>query len=226
VLIQRGKKQDLIDAARFTELCTAHEAVEIDLGTGDGRYVLREARAQPERLCIGLDAVAANLVKTSSQALRKPTRGGAANALFVIAAIERLPELLTGCADRITVNFPWGSLLEAVILPRAEVLGAIAALGKPGAEIEILINLGIFEDPEYAARLELPDLDQTYLDEALVPAYAAAGIAVELAQFLRGPAPVRTTWGQRLTLGSGRATLHLRATVAPEGEICDHDAGS
>ena len=222
MLIQRGKKQETIDGVAFDALCEPYGSLEVDLGTGDGRHVLRRARDQPHRLCIGLDAVAANLIKTAGRALRKPARGGAANALFVIAAVERLPELLIGRADRISVHFPWGTLLEAVVLPKPEILSSIAALGKPDSEIELLINLGIYEDREYAARLAVPTLDQAYLDEVLIPIYAETGIRIDFAEFLRGAVPVRTTWGGRLTLGSGRATLHLRGTVAPSGEICDH----
>ena len=61
-------------------------------------------------------------VPTAAQARRKPARGGAPNALFIVAAAEALPEPLTGIADEITINYPWGSLLRIVVglLPAAE----------------------------------------------------------------------------------------------------------
>ena len=64
-------------------------------------------------------------------------------------------------------------------------------------------------------------------DEVLLPAYAAAGIHIELAELLAGRPPNRTSWGMRLTLGSGRETLLLRGRlgrsvhgVAPDGLRC------
>jgi len=213
LLIQRGKKQETIAPEEVRARLEAHDFVHIDLGTGDGKYILRLARDHPEHCCIGLDAVAANLVDTSGRALRKPSRGGAANALFVIAAVETLPPELRGTANKITINYPWGSLLEAVIVPNAAVLEGIVALARPGAEIEILLNLGIFEDEDYLDRLGLPNLDETDLVERLEPALAASGIHIARSAFLRGPTPLPTTWGKRLTLGSGRATLHLVGTI-------------
>jgi tRNA G46 methylase TrmB len=62
--------------------------VAVDLGTGDGRYVLRVAAERPDTLVIGLDANAAAMVKASQGALRC---GVLPNALFVVAAAEDPP---------------------------------------------------------------------------------------------------------------------------------------
>jgi len=50
--------------------------VSVDLGTGDGRYVLAEAVAHPDRLVIGVDAGAAAMVEAARRAAGRPTRGG------------------------------------------------------------------------------------------------------------------------------------------------------
>ena len=60
----------------------------IDLGTGDGRYVLRAAAEQPNTLVIGLDASAAAMAAASRKAAR---RGALPNALFTVAAAEHPP---------------------------------------------------------------------------------------------------------------------------------------
>jgi tRNA G46 methylase TrmB len=62
--------------------------VAIDLGTGDGRYVLAAAAARPETLVIGLDASAAAMAEASRRAER---RGALPNALFAAAAAEHPP---------------------------------------------------------------------------------------------------------------------------------------
>ena len=73
------------------DLAARHAAVTIDLGTGDGRYVLAAAAAQPDRLVIGVDANAQSMATASRRASAKPARGGLPNALFVVAAVEALP---------------------------------------------------------------------------------------------------------------------------------------
>ncbi|MCG8669703.1 MAG: hypothetical protein MI867_09860, partial [Pseudomonadales bacterium] len=64
-----------------------------------------------------------------------------------------------------------------------------------------------FNDPAYLERLNMPALDQSYLDQTLLPGLEALGIIVDRCTFLAGKAPHRTSWGQRLTLGAGRETL-------------------
>ena len=60
----------------------------VDLGTGDGRRVLRAASARPDTLVIGVDANAAGMAEASRRAAR---RGALPNALFVVAAAEHPP---------------------------------------------------------------------------------------------------------------------------------------
>ncbi len=198
----------------MSTLLSNYQNVLVDLGTGDGKFVLRAARAAPQTLCIGLDAAAENMAKSAGQALRKPARGGAGNAMFVVAAVENLPPELLGIADRITVNFPWGSLLRAVVTPLPEILAGIIALGKPQARVECLINYHVFADPAYIDRLQLPTLDQAFLEDQLLPAYEQAGVEITEHGFIEGDPPHRTSWGQRLTKGSNRPTLALTGRLA------------
>jgi 16S rRNA (adenine(1408)-N(1))-methyltransferase len=62
--------------------------VAIDLGTGDGRYVLALARQRPETLVVGLDASAAAMAEASRRAAR---RDAVPNALFAAAAAQHPP---------------------------------------------------------------------------------------------------------------------------------------
>jgi 16S rRNA (adenine(1408)-N(1))-methyltransferase len=78
----------------------------IDLGTGDGRFVLAAAAAHPERLVVGIDASAAAMAEASRRAAANPRRGGLPNALFVVAGAEVLPPELDGSADWLTAWFP------------------------------------------------------------------------------------------------------------------------
>lgn len=183
--------------------------VIVDLGTGDGRYVLRAARARSDAVVVGVDALAEPMAASASRAARKPARGGAANALFVAADALAPPPALAGRASLVTVNYPWGSLLRAVGAPEPEGLAAVAGLLRPGGRLVGLLNASAAEDSSYAERLELPPLDPG----RLVAGWEEAGLAVEEARLLAAgeEPPHRTTWGQRLVRGSGRETLLVSA---------------
>jgi 16S rRNA (adenine(1408)-N(1))-methyltransferase len=211
-----GKKLDDMPADAFAGLVAAHDRVLVDLGTGNGRFVLGAAREDPARLCIGIDAVHEAMRETAAQARRKPARGGAPNALFVVAAAEALPEALTGIADEITINYPWGSLMRMVVAPDEAALARIAALGKPGATVTILLTWSVFEDPDYLRRLDMPPLGAADVETRLAPVYARAGIRIDRHGIVGADEiPHRTRWGRRLTAGSGRTTYLIAGTVAP-----------
>ena len=82
----------------------------MDLGTGDGRFVL--ARGRPSSVVLGVDASADAMREASRRAARSVARGGTPNARFVVAPLEQLVGL-EGVADLVTVHFPWGSLRSA-----------------------------------------------------------------------------------------------------------------
>lgn len=184
----------------------------IDVGTGDGRFVLDRARAEPGTFVIGIDAVAAAMADSSRRAAAKPARGGVPNAMFLQAALESLPGDLGGVATALTVNYPWGSLLRAVALPDSNLLGLLAALASPGAPLDVLVNMHPLLDAPYAARLGLDRAAIAHDRGRLVVAYAEAGFAVRSITAPEGLIHA-TRWGSQLH-HAGRAVLHLRATRA------------
>jgi 16S rRNA (adenine(1408)-N(1))-methyltransferase len=218
VRAQVGKALVTLTRADLLARVEGHARVLVDVGTGDGRFVYRWAGAHPDTFCVGLDAVGERMREVSHRASRKPARGGRQNALFVVAAVEALPEELEGLADTVVVNFPWGSLLSALVLPDPAVLAALRRLARPGAELLMLLNQSVLDDRAYAERLGLPPLTDERFEEELRPAYLAAGFSVREQRLLEGEAPHQTSWGQHLTLGSGRRTRLVTAeavTPAP-----------
>jgi len=191
-------------------LARPHDEVLIDLGTGDGRFALRTARARPEALVIAIDPVAEAMQQSAARAARKPARGGAANVVFVVAGLERLPAALHGLADTVTINYPWGSLLRAVAWPEPEGLAAAVRLLAPDGLMIALLNASAAERPDYAARNDLPPLnDPEHVQRRLLPGWKDAGLeGFEWRYLAPGEQPPhRTSWGQRLVRGSGRETL-------------------
>jgi 16S rRNA (adenine(1408)-N(1))-methyltransferase len=99
--------------------------VIVYIGTGDGRYVFRSARAHPDKFYIGIDVQPKALEKISEKIHRKPEKGGLPNVLFVQAPVEELPPELNQVADEIHIHFPLGSLLRSVAVGDKKVLAPI-----------------------------------------------------------------------------------------------------
>lgn len=212
MIIQQGKSTLPWTRADLEAKLAGSARVLIDIGTGDGRFVYRWAGAHPETFCIGIDAVGERMREVSHRASRKPARGGRPNAIFVVASAEALPEELSGLADALSINFPWGSLLSALVLPEPQVLAALRRLARPGAELIALLNQSVFDDRPYAERIGLPALTDERIEETLRPAYRAAGFEIRGSQLLDdGAVPHQTSWGQHLMLASGRRTRLLSA---------------
>jgi 16S rRNA (adenine(1408)-N(1))-methyltransferase len=173
--------------------------VTVDLGTGDGRFVLASAAANPGRLIVGVDPVAAAMAESSRGAARPAIRGGAPNALFVVASAEAIPAELCGIADLVTVNLPWGSLLRGALALDGAAAAGIAALARPGGTVELLLA------PDTRDRLAA-DLDvRARLDAGIADDWRRHGLVLELARE-ETPAELaglRTTWARRLRLGAG-----------------------
>ena len=176
----------------------------MDLGTGDGRFALATAAANPERLVLGIDPVASTMAEASRRAAQPARRGGVPNVAFVVASAEGLPGELAGTVERLTVNLPWGSMLRgALALADAEpaargIAGLLAADGEawmllaPSARDRLACNVDV----------------ETRLAGSLADDWRALGLdLLEARRATAGDlAATRTTWGKRLRLSSGPGT--------------------
>jgi 16S rRNA (adenine(1408)-N(1))-methyltransferase len=138
------------------------------------------------------------MAEVSRRAATKPARGGVENALFVQGALETLPPELDAIADRITVNYPWGSLLHAVALPDPTLLARLAALAKPRATLEVLVNLHPLRDRAYAERLGHADAAIARDHGRLRAVYHRVGFATEAIEDVTGRLIHATRWGSQL----------------------------
>jgi 16S rRNA (adenine(1408)-N(1))-methyltransferase len=187
------------------------EGVVIDIGTGDGRFVYRAALANPRKFYIGVDANPKPLEKISMKATRKPAKGGASNALFVQAAVEDLPEEFDGTADEIHIHFPWGSLLQAVVLGDEGVLRSLRRISAPECLLEIVIGIDPVRDKTEIERLGLPVLEDAYLRDVLIAKYEAAGFELVEAGSMGAFewSKMETSWARKLQGGDGRRVSYL-----------------
>jgi 16S rRNA (adenine(1408)-N(1))-methyltransferase len=137
----RGKTSAGIDADWLAAGVAGYGDVLIDVGTGDGRYVLHVARTCPTWFAIGMDA--------SRENLRRASRKAPPNALYVIANALSMPRELGGMASEVTINFPWGSLLMGLLDGDPMLLEGLRAIARPGAALEIRLNAGALAESGY-----------------------------------------------------------------------------
>jgi len=196
-----GKHTRTLDAAGFHALASRYDNVLLDLGAGDGRYTLHTARRRPDCLSIGLDACA--------DGMRKTSRTAPPNALYIVANALVLPEELANTASHMTINFPWGSLLTALLGADPALAVGLRAVICQSATMEIRLNLGALAQigcsPEAA-----PDLVRQALWNGGFSGLRTCGLSA--AELRACP----TTWAKRLAYGRDPRGLLLQARRAPE----------
>jgi hypothetical protein len=170
----------------------------MDLGAGDGRYVLHRAAEHSTELVLAMDASHAAMRDASRRAARPASKGGLPNARFIASGLELLPRQLAGFASLVTVHFPWGSLLRAAAGRDVDGAAGIVRLVTPGGRLRLLVSAADRD----ATSGGLDDLDPA----AVLSAFGALGLEPVACR----PASAEdiqaahSTWGRRL-LASGRA---------------------
>lgn len=189
----------------------------IDIGTGDGSFVYESARRNPRKFFIGIDAAAKPLEKISEKIHRSPRKGGAPNVLFVEAAVENLPEELSGVADEVYIQFPWGSLLQTVAIGAIPVLRGIRKVCSPNAVLGVVVSLDSVRDAAEMRRLGVPAVSVDYIDRVLKPRYRAAGFEIRERAELScwDGVGLISSWARRLRSSPGR-TAHAWLAEAIE----------
>ena len=202
-------------ADMLREKAAAFENVCIDIGTGDGKRLYRTAKAHPKTLFIGIDPVRENMLETAQKAAKKPAKGGLDNLLLVIGAVESLPAELYDLADEITVYFPWGSLLEAVVKPVLSSLEQMRLTAKNGAAFTFITA---YQNSYEAAEIEkrqLPALSTAYFEGEYRAQLVSAGFQMTEIRELTADEVMQlgTQWAKRLVTGRARNYYQISGNV-------------
>jgi predicted RNA methylase len=192
-----GKQVCLIDAATLAARISGYREVVMDIGTGDGRYVRTIARQCPACFAIGIDACRENL--------RGVSRGAPDNALFIIANALTLPCELRGLATRIAMNFPWGSLLAALLAGDPAFFDGLVALARPGATLEIRLNRGALAEAGYTLEAGATRIARMVREWGF---HTGRSEMLDADALRRSP----TTWAKRLAYGRDPCGWRLVAT--------------
>lgn len=193
----RGKTSHDMDTNGLDEQITHYQHVVLDLGTGDGRYVRYLAERNPNWFVIGVDACRENLHEHSRSKLP--------NALFVIASAQGLPHELHGRVSHITINFPWSSLLKALLEADQDFMCGLQSISRPGASLHMHLNGGALV--EMGTCLETGT--QTIRENLLYSGWQLDAPVQLGAPSLRG---LPTTWARRLAHGRDPRAMALRGT--------------
>ena len=213
--ILQGKNIIQMNAEEFSALLSSFDRVIVDVGTGDGKNICRQARSDPSALYIGIDPAAENMVQTAQKIRKKPEKGGLSNVLLVQASAETPPGELSRIADRLTVYFPWGALLEGVAHPDPDILTGMRSMCRSGASFLFVMTYS----PDYeAAEIEkraLPALSESYFLSSYKETLASCGYRLESVRVLDNSFALQfdSQWAKRLAHGRRRDFYVLEGTV-------------
>ena len=157
-----------------------------------------------------MDASAAGLAESSRRAAKPVGRGGLENALFVVAAAERVPSEIRYAADELTIAFPWGSLLRGALACDERAARGIASLVRRGGRVVAHVSIAARD------RLDLvpPDADVAELARRW-RAYGLQLCDVRPAS-PREVAATGSSWARRLATDPSRPVWRLDLERRPD----------
>lgn len=213
--ILEGKK--IREAEDLSFVLPSYKKVVVDVGTGNGKFVYDLAVSDPDTLYLGIEPAADNLQEYAKKAMKNLNRKGRSNLLYLISSVEALDPVLAGIADEVTVNFPWGSLLEGVVKGEGLCLSKLRMLAREDGRLRFTFSYSSLHEPGEIARRGLPVLDEDYIAGALKERYAAAGLLLEGFRVLdeKELRSFGTFWAKRLFLGKSRDVYALECRCLP-----------
>jgi 16S rRNA (adenine(1408)-N(1))-methyltransferase len=190
----RGRKSLELDFNGLQKRIAGYDRLLIDLGTGDGRYVHTLAGNNPGWFVIGLDACRENLHQYSRAKLE--------NILFIIASAQELPRELNGLASHVTINFPWGSLLDGLLTGDSKLISGLRSLSRSDASVEVRLNGGALAEPGWTLESGAEQICKHMIEAG----WQFKAPAMMGAHMLR---TFPSTWAKRLAFGRDPRTMEL-----------------
>jgi len=193
----RGRKSLELDFNGLKERLTGYNRITLDLGTGDGRYVRTLAEEHPDRFIIGVDSCRENLREHSQAKLQ--------NMLFVIASAQGLPTELSGLVSYITINFPWGSLLQSLLTGDSRLMRGLESISRSNASVDLHLNGGAMAE----AGTTLEAGAEKIYDNLIRSGWHVESPVMMNASALRS---FPTTWAKRLAFGRDPRAMVLNGS--------------
>jgi len=201
MIVITGDKKNELDKETFRNMCGKYEKVILDLGTGDGRFVFKNALKNKSTLYIGLDPAEKQIQIYSKKSNRRRLK----NALYVIGSLENLPDELYSTVDKIFINLPWGTLLEKIVKSNEIYIEELSTILKKDGEIEIIFGYVPELEPSETERLDLPVIENESDVLKTFSTFKKTFEVIEMKRLLKEDLDkIETTWAKKLKFGKDR----------------------
>lgn len=178
----------------------------MDIGTGDGRFVYKNAAANPDILYIGIDP--SNQMEAY---IKKANRKHLKNVRFITASVENLPQEFENSIDEINIILPWGTLLQYTVTADHTILRQIRNLLKQSGILKMVLGYAQETEPNETERLGLPEINGEQIKNVITPQYENSGFMLKSWHPLerRELKNFETTWCKKLAFGKLRPLFYL-----------------
>ncbi len=195
----RGRTSLDLDFNGLKERLAGHNRTMLDLGTGDGRFVRCMAKEHPYWFVIGIDSCRENLREYSRVELQ--------NMLFIITSAQDLPRELNGLISHVTINFPWGSLLDSLLAGDSRLMSRLTSISRSVTSIDVRLNGGALAEAGWTLQAGADQIHNNLL---------RAGWNVDVpgmmnVQVLR---TFPSTWARRLAFGRDPRAVTMSGWLA------------
>jgi 16S rRNA (adenine(1408)-N(1))-methyltransferase len=207
VEIVLGNKRDKLSREEIMGLSKCYDRTIIDLGTGDGRFVFKNALKNPDNFFIGVDPSEKQLKIYSKKAARKRLP----NVIFGLGSLEIPLDDLKNTGDELFVILPWGTLLQNIVLPSRESVKNLSNLLKRGGKLVLVFGYHREFEPSETERLKLPKLTEDYIRDSIVSEFEKYGFKLEALEKIgkKELKRIETTWCKKLSFGKIREIFKL-----------------
>ena len=195
----RGRTSLDLDLNGLKDRLADYNRIILDLGTGDGLYVHSLADKYPDWFVIGIDTCRENLREHSQAKLQ--------NMLFIIASAQDLPNELNGLFSHITINFPWGSLLESLLNGDPKLMSGLESISRSAASVDLRLNGGALA--EVATTLEAGA--EKICNNLLRAGWQVENPVIMSASDLRS---FPSTWAKRLAFGRDPCAVSMNGRIS------------
>jgi 16S rRNA (adenine(1408)-N(1))-methyltransferase len=204
----KGNKKIELTEEKLLDHSKEYDEVVLDIGTGDGRFVYKNALENTGKLFIGIDPAEKQMEVFSKKAARKKVY----NAMYLVGSIELLPFDLLEFADHIHIILPWGSLLKNIVDPDRDIVKKLSSLLKINGNLTIILGYDPNFEPSETQRLGLKEINKEFVNDNVVPKLIEYGnLALQQQKVLSKEElfEFETTWSKKLTFGSERPLFQL-----------------
>ena len=194
----RGKTSLNLDLTDLYSRLANYDRIMLDLGTGDGKFAFCHADNFSSHFVIGVDSCRENLHEHS--------RAKLPNLLYIIASAQSLPHELHGLVSHITINFPWGSLLESLLNGDERLLHGLESLVSSSAALDVRLNGGALAEQGWS----LEDGAKCIFENLCLAGWNLRKPEMLDSQALRA---FPSTWAKRLAFGRDPRAIQLSGCI-------------